>query len=276
MDPGYAYKSIQSFDKKDIGDFPMDIVIIGSGNTAAVLGRKFIAAKHRIIQIVSRNASAASELAYEWDTESANYMSLLSRNADVYIIAVADSALEEVVSDLKLPGKVVAHTAGSVSKDVLKPVSSHYGVFYPLQSLRKEVNSLPDIPVFYEGSDEKATETLRRLAESISFEKPAVAASEDRLKLHVAAVIVNNFANHLYALAENYCKKEGLSFRQLIPLIQETVDRLKTTSPASTMTGPAVRNDQDTIQKHLELLAGYPQLQKVYRLLTDSIQQTKQ
>src|SRR5688500_6933385 len=116
----------------------MNIVIIGSGNVAAVLGRKFTAAGHKIIQIVSRNASAASELAYEWDTESANYMSLINQNADVYIIAVSDNALEELVRHLKLPGKVAAHTAGSVSKEILKDVTSHYGVFYPLQSLRKE------------------------------------------------------------------------------------------------------------------------------------------
>ncbi|MFC0775662.1 Rossmann-like and DUF2520 domain-containing protein [Terrimonas alba] len=253
----------------------MDIAIIGSGNTAAVLGRKFISAKHKIVQIVSRNASAASQLAYEWDTESANYMSLLAKNADVYIIAVSDNALQEVVSDLKLPGKVVAHTAGSVSKDVLQHVSKHYGVFYPLQSLRKEIAGLPDIPIFFEGSDDKATKTLQRLAESISFEKPGLAASEDRLKLHVAAVIVNNFTNHLYVLAERYCQSEGLDFHQLLPLIEETVKRLKTTSPAAAMTGPAIRHDQGTIQKHLELLANHPQLQKIYRLLTESIQETK-
>src|SRR5262245_16939895 len=124
----------------------MDIVIIGSGNVASVLGRKFVAAGHKIIQVISRNASAASQLAYEWDTESANYMTLINRQADVYLVAVSDNALPEVVADLKLPGKVVAHTAGSVSKDALKNVTAHYGVFYPLQSIRKDISYLPDIP----------------------------------------------------------------------------------------------------------------------------------
>jgi predicted short-subunit dehydrogenase-like oxidoreductase (DUF2520 family) len=253
----------------------MDIVIIGSGNTAAVLGRKFIAARHKIIQIISRNAAAASELAYEWDTESANYMSLINRDADVYIIAVTDDSLEEVAGDLKLPGKVVAHTAGSVSKDILKNVSEHYGVFYPLQSLRKDISQAPDIPVFFEGNDNIATGTLQKLAQSISFGQATPAKSEDRMKLHLAAVLVNNFTNHLYALAENYCRQEGINFHQLLPLIEETVNRLKTTSPAASMTGPAFRYDQDTIQKHLALLEGHPQLQKVYQFLTESIQQTK-
>ncbi len=252
----------------------MDIVIIGSGNTAAVLGRKFNAAGHKVVQIISRNASAASELAYEWDTESANYMSLI-KNADVYIIAVSDNALEEVANELYLPGKVVAHTAGAVSKEVLKKVTQHYGVFYPLQSLRKEITELPDIPIFFEGSDEKATKTLHRLAQSISLDSPTPAATEDRLKLHLAAVVVNNFTNHLYVLAEDYCRKEGISFHQLLPLIEETVHRLKNSSPTETMTGPAIRHDQETIQKHLELLKDHPHLQKIYQLLTDSIQQAK-
>ncbi|MCH5597156.1 NAD(P)-binding domain-containing protein [Niabella ginsengisoli] len=89
----------------------MNIVIIGSGNVAAVLGRKFVAAGHDIFQILSRNASAASELAYEWNTESANYNSLINKDADIYIVAVADDAIENVVNDIKLPGKIVAHTA---------------------------------------------------------------------------------------------------------------------------------------------------------------------
>ena len=252
----------------------MDIVLIGSGNTAAVLGRKFNKAGHKIVQVVSRNAAAASELAYEWDTESTNYMSVMNPNADVYIVAVADSALEEVVARLKLPGKVIAHTAGSVSKDVLKNVSSHYGVFYPLQSLRKEITDLPDIPVFFEGNDKKATSTLQQLAQSISFEKPVVAGTDDRLKLHIAAVVVNNFTNHLFALAESYCKKEGINFHQLLPLIEETVNRLKTISPAESMTGPAVRHDEQTIKKHIELLKEHPHLQKIYQVFTESIQQS--
>jgi predicted short-subunit dehydrogenase-like oxidoreductase (DUF2520 family) len=251
----------------------MDIVIIGSGNVAAVLGRKFKAAGHRILQVVSRNAAAASALAYEWDTKSANYMSLVNTHADVYIIAVADDAIKPLISELKLKDKVVAHTAGSVSKDVLKNVTNHYGVFYPLQSLRKETKDLPEIPIFFEGSDDKATKTLQLLAQSISPERVAVAAGDDRIKLHVAAVVVNNFTNYLYALAEDYCRKEGLDFRQLIPLIEETVRRLKTTSPAASMTGPAVREDEETIHKHLALLENHPALQKIYRLLTDSIQQ---
>ncbi len=250
----------------------MNIVIIGSGNVAAVLGRKFIAAGHRIVQVVSRNATAASELAYEWDTESANYQSLINRHADVYIVAVADDAIEKVVSNLQFPGKVVAHTAAAVPMEVLAGVSEHYGVFYPLQSLRKEIRQLPEIPIFFQGNDEVATSRLEDLAHSISFEQVKAISEEQRVKLHLAAVIVNNFANHLYALAEEYCRKEGLDFKQLLPLIHETGERLRNISASRAQTGPAIRHDQETMNKHLELLQPHPALQKMYRFFSDSIE----
>jgi len=176
----------------------MDIVIIGSGNVAAVLGRKFKAAGHTIAQIYSRNAAAATELAYEWDSESTNYKTTITKQADVYLIAVSDDAIDDVIDELRLQGKVVAHTAASVPKEILKNVTNHYGVFYPLQSLRKEMIALPDVPIFFDGSDAKTKNVLEQLAHSISAEKVMEASDDDRLKLHVAAVVVSNFVNHLY------------------------------------------------------------------------------
>ncbi len=251
----------------------MEIVIIGSGNVAAVLGRKFVAAGHHILQIVSRNASAASALAYEWDTESSNYMSVLNRNADVYLIAVSDKAITEVIAGLKLPGKVVVHTAASVPKEILKTVTDHYGVIYPLQSLRKEMNSLPDIPLYFDGSDAATRNTLEALANSVSYQHAVAADDQQRLKLHVAAVVVSNFVNHLYVLAEEYCRSEGLSFKQLLPLIEETALRIREVSPRQAQTGPAIRHDGETLQKHLEILKDHPALKNIYLLLTESIQQ---
>lgn len=251
----------------------MNIVIIGSGNVAAVLGRKFKAAGHTILQIYSRNASAASVLAYELDTESTNYKSLINRQAEFYLIAVNDDAIPEVTEDLRLPGKLVAHTAASVPKEVLKEVSAHYGVFYPLQSLRKEMVVLPEVPVFYDGSDETSRQKLEVLAHSIGQEKVTEAGDEARLKLHVAAVMVSNFTNHLFTLAADYCRKEGLDFKQLLPLIEETALRIRNVPPREAQTGPAIRHDGETIKKHLDILKDYPHLRNLYVLLTESIQQ---
>jgi predicted short-subunit dehydrogenase-like oxidoreductase (DUF2520 family) len=250
----------------------MNIVILGTGNVATVLGRKLRDAGHRIVQVFGRDASAASKLAYQFDTESTNYWSVIRKDADVYLIAVADDAIHEVAKHLHVPGKVVAHTAASVSKDVLKSMSHHYGVFYPLQSLRRDMNELPEIPVFVDASDHVARQRLEQLAQSISRGHVMVAGDDERLKIHIAAVMVSNFVNHLYALAEDFCKKEGLDFEQLLPLIQETAQRLKNSSPSKTQTGPAIRDDQPTIHRHLIFLEKYPQLKKIYEVMTRSIQ----
>lgn len=250
----------------------MNIVIIGTGNAATVLGKKFQAAGHRIVQVFGRDASAASKLAYQFDSESTNYWSVIRKDADVYLIAVSDEAINEVAKHVHVPGKVVAHMAASVKKDVLKAMSHHYGVFYPLQSLRKEMGNLPEVPIFIDASDEVARKKLDQLAKSISKDSVVAANDDQRLKMHIAAVIVSNFTNHLYKLAEDYCKHEGIDFKQLIPLIEETASRIKTISPSKAQTGPAIRHDAPTIQQHVALLEKYPRLRKIYELMTESIQ----
>jgi predicted short-subunit dehydrogenase-like oxidoreductase (DUF2520 family) len=254
----------------------MNIVIIGTGNTASVLGRKLKKAGHSIVQVVGRNSAAASELAYALDTISTNYPSAIYTNADIYLVAVADGAISTAVHDLNLPGKIVAHTAASVPMELLKNVSEHYGVFYPLQSLRKEADPVMAIPIFIDGSDEITVRSLQALAQSISGDKVAVRhGNDERTRLHVAAVFVNNFTNYLYVLAETYCRKEGIDFKLLQPLIEETALRVERLSPRAVQTGPAMRHDRATIEKHLQLLAPYPQLKKVYSFLSDSIEQMK-
>lgn len=250
----------------------MNIVIIGTGNTATILSRKLKNAGHNIIQVFGRNASAASKLAYELDTESTNYWSVIKKEADFYLIAVSDDAIAEVAKHLHVPGKVVAHTAASVSKDVLKKTTHHYGVFYPLQSLRKDIESVPEVPIFIDGSDTTAKNVLENLAHSIAGDQVAEADDEARLKLHIAAVIVNNFANYLYVMAEDYCRKEKIDFKQLLPLIEETTDRVKKISPPQAQTGPALRHDMETIKKHLDMLQAHPQLKKLYEFMTENIQ----
>ena len=251
----------------------MEIVIIGTGNTAAVLGRKLKAAGHTILQVFGRNAKAASELAYELDTESTNYWSVVNRDADLYLLAVSDGAVEEVFKELQITDKPIVHTAGAVSKNILKG-ATYYGVFYPLQSLRKETAYSPDIPIIIDASDEQTMRLLRRLGESISSHVVA-ANDEQRLHIHLAAVFCNNFVNHIYAVIEDYCENEQIDFRLLFPLIKETALRIEKISPKNAQTGPAIRGDKATIEKHLAMLQSYPELHAFYQLFTQSIQKTK-
>lgn len=248
----------------------MDIVIIGTGNTATVLGKKLKRAGHKIMQVFGRNAELASELGSNLGTEYITSLGDVDQSADIYLIAVNDLAVEEVVKELQLPDKIVVHTAASVSKEILKKASAYVGVFYPLQSLKKDIPNIPITPIIIDASDIQTLEKLKKLAYTISDQVVHV-SEEDRSKLHLAAVFCNNFVNHIYALMEDYCKKEHLDFTLMKPLIQETAERIKETSAKTLQTGPAIRNDTTTIDKHLMMLHQHPHLINLYQVLTNSI-----
>lgn len=250
----------------------MKIALLGTGNVATVLGRKFKTAGHEIIHVYGRDMKKASDLAAELDAESCNYLTVLKKDADLYLVSLSDDALAELTHTLELGDRLVAHTAGAVSIHALDKVSTRFGVFYPLQSLRAELPELPHIPMMVEGNTPAVQESLKQIALTISNQVEE-GNGEKRLKLHLAAVFCNNFTNHLYHLAAGYCQQEGLDFNLLQPLIIETALRLRHISPAGAQTGPAIRNDQATIQKHLSLMQQNPGMKEVYELMTKSIRE---
>lgn len=252
-------------------DTVMKVVIIGAGNVASVFGRLISQANHEIIQVVSRSIGNAQMLANELGCAYADKPKNLDSSADIYLVAMADAALNEIHESYLLGYKLVLHTAGSISKELLSKVSNRYGVLYPLQSLRKENPELhQDIPLLIDGNTEEVIAVIETFAHSLSSIVTR-ANDEQRLKLHVAAVVVSNFPNHLYALAADYCGKEGLDFRMLQPLIEETALRLRYHLPGQMQTGPAIRKDIATLEKHLRILNQYPSLKQVYLKITDSI-----
>jgi predicted short-subunit dehydrogenase-like oxidoreductase (DUF2520 family) len=248
----------------------MRIVIIGSGNVATVLGRLFKKNNHEVIQVMSRKQEHAKILADELGCSYTNYEGITDMSADIYLVAITDGVLFDLDKSFRLGNKLIVHTAGSVSKEVLKDISNNYGSLYPFQSLRKEMNSFPEIPFLVDGNTGEATTLIEDFAKTLS---PVVirTSDEERLKLHVAGVVVNNFTNHLYAIAEDFCTKEGLDFKLLLPLIKETTARIERFSPKDVQTGPAARNDVFTLDKHLRILSVHPKLKYLYLKLTDSI-----
>lgn len=249
----------------------MKIVIIGSGNTAAVLGKKIKSAGHEILQVFSRHLYNAEELADKLNCAATNSWQKIDTHAQLYLVAISDAALPHLNEFWHCSKGVVVHTAGTVSKEVLAGVSKNYGVLYPLQSLRKERTDYDNIPLLIDANNEDNLALINDFAETIST---TVRQADDnyRMHLHVAAVVVNNFTNHLYALAEAYCNSSNVSFALLKPLILETAERLEQFAPASVQTGPAYRGDIETLSKHMSLLKEHPSLQSLYQQLTHSIQ----
>jgi predicted short-subunit dehydrogenase-like oxidoreductase (DUF2520 family) len=248
----------------------MKIVIIGSGNVATVLARLCIKNNHQVMQIISRHADNAKTLADELGCNYANYDGVTDMGADIYIVAISDGMLFGLNKLLHLGTKLIVHTAGAVSKDVLQEISTSYGILYPLQSMRKEMHTIPEVPFLIDGNTNESIALIESFAKTISA-MVTKTTEEQRHKLHVAGVFVNNFTNHLYAVAEDFCIKENLDFKLLYPIIRETARRIEEVSPRDVQTGPAYRNDVFTLDKHLRLLTNHPKLKYLYLKLTDSI-----
>jgi predicted short-subunit dehydrogenase-like oxidoreductase (DUF2520 family) len=249
----------------------MRVVLIGTGNVATVLGRKISSVGHELVQVYGRTGARAKLLADQWKAAYTISMERIDNNADLYILAVADAALPAVAAGLQVKDKLVVHTAGSVSRDVLQGCSTRYGILYPLQSLRKEMQVLPEIPFLVDANTAEDQLLVSDFARSLSS-RVSVANDEQRLQLHVAAVMVSNFTNHLYTLAERYCAAEQVNFSLLHPLILQVAERLQVMSPHEAQTGPAIRQDTPTINKHLELLKGHGEMRELYEWFTKSIQ----
>lgn len=248
----------------------MQVTIIGSGNVAAVMGRLLVEKGHTVNEIYSRDATHATELAQQLNAKVVTALNMLDDHSDIYIIAVADDALAEVAAQIAFKNKLVIHTAGSVSKEILKTVSTNYGVLWPMKMIRKSMTTLDPVTIVVDGNSEPVTRRLEQLATEFSSTVTR-ADDEQRIKMHMLAAITSNFTNHLYHLAADYCAAENIELAFFYPLIEETAERIKHHHPKELQAGPAFRGDRLTLEKHVQLLAKYPQIREVYRAITESI-----
>jgi len=249
----------------------MDVCLIGAGNLATQLGLALTEKGHKVVQIWSRTASSAAELASKLECPYTTEISLIYAGADVYIIAVSDQAIEEVLGMRSWGSALVVHTAGSIPMDILAPYCTNFGVFYPFQTFTAaKTVDFDRIPVCIEASTPQNLEFLSILAHSLS-QNIRIVDSVQRQQIHLAAVFVCNFVNHLYSIGEELLLEKGLDFDLLKPLILETADKMVAHSPQSSQTGPAVRNDTNVINKHLAMLADHPDLKNIYALVSERI-----
>jgi predicted short-subunit dehydrogenase-like oxidoreductase (DUF2520 family) len=245
----------------------IQVSIIGSGNVAQHLIQAFAKTTEiELVQVFSRKPELLFSLVPNHKIIS-DYN--LLKAVDLIIIAVSDDAIAIVSAQITLKNQLVVHTSGSVSMDALNSKNRH-GVFYPLQtfSVSKEID-FKLIPICLEATTRKDYQILEKVAKSISDVTYNI-NSEERKALHVAAVFVSNFVNHLYQIGNELCLENDLSFDILKPLITETANKIQTLSPTQAQTGPAKRNDTQTIKAHLSFLTNDNQ-KEIYKLLTKSI-----
>lgn len=243
------------------------IKIIGTGNTATILGRLLIVNGFTIQCISGRNSQVAEQLAKEWNC-TIYAIEDIPDDGGICLICVSDHAIAEVAAGLRLQKTAVVHTAGAQDISIL-PFNSA-GILYPLQSLRKEREILPEIPFLIEANNQDTETMLLNLAGAISgFVKRT--NFQERQRLHLAAVFVSNFTNHLYAIAHDFCEAEHLDYSMLGPLMIEVAERASATNPHTMQTGPAIRRDMHTLQLHEKLLEQNPGWLQIYQMMSDSI-----
>lgn len=248
------------------------ISFIGSGNVATHLARAFYAAGHQILQVWSREIDHAETLANQVFAEPVDKLSLLFPTADVYIISITDDALFDIALDLQMRHAIVLHTAGSVSLNVLKPISRRYGVIWSPQTFIRDVAmDYSTLPFCIEGSSPEVLEQIRQLASSVSDNIYNI-DSNQRQWLHLASVFVNNFGNAVNALAQNILDKHDIPFEILHPLVTLTAEKIKHGNLWQQQTGPARRQDHKTIDRQRSMVADNEKMLALYDIMTELIQ----
>lgn len=249
----------------------LNFCFIGAGNLATHLSKAFQNEGFNVLQIYSRTEKSAKELAEVLSVKYTTSVNEIDENADIYFVAINDSAVEEVLSKVNFNNKLVVHCSGSLPLSKLENYSENVGVFYPLQTFSKSRNvDFKEIPIFIESDSIKNEQLLLQLAREIS-NSVSIINSEKRKMLHISAVFACNFVNHFYTIAADILKSKEISFEVLKPLILETARKVQEMVPEKAQTGPAVRFDENTINAHLHELNSFTEYKQLYESISKSI-----
>lgn len=249
----------------------MKVSFIGSGNVATHLALACVNNQIVVKDIYSKTYSNSEVLAKKCNANPVQNINELSNDIDLLIIAVSDNALLNISAELEHLKCPIVHTSGSTSLEVLNSQNHTYGVLYPLQtfSTHKEL-SIKSVPFFIESNSDELIELLKEFCKKLGASSQMI-TSEQRLNLHIAAVFACNFSNRMYSIANELLQKHNLDFELLKPLIKETASKIEYISPIDAQTGPALRNDTLTIEKHLAALSSEKHLFDLYKAISEDI-----
>jgi predicted short-subunit dehydrogenase-like oxidoreductase (DUF2520 family) len=251
-----------------------NIAIIGAGNVAWHLAPALEDAGHTITEVYARSLKSAEKVIERvYEAIPKDDLDFSESKAELFILAIRDSAISEVSDEIILPdGAILIHTSGTVNLDILNFSSASYtGVFYPLQSftIGKKVE-WEELPILVESDDGEILQKLKKLAKSLTHQVFTV-RSKDRKGLHVAAVFASNFSNHMIRIAEEIMRRQGLDFEMLKPLIIESISKSLQIGAKNAQTGPAIREDYETLEEHHQFLNYNEQIAEIYRLISQDI-----
>ncbi|NVK49187.1 MAG: DUF2520 domain-containing protein [Cyclobacteriaceae bacterium] len=250
------------------------IAFLGAGNVAWHLAPALENTGHQITEVYSRDLAHAKRVTERLYTAiPKDDLDFSDSEAQVFILAVKDDAIAEVADAVILPEEsILVHTSGTLPLDILNYSSATYtGIFYPLQSFTAgQKMDISEVSFLLESDDQEILKILRKLAKSLSHHIYTV-RSKDRKAVHVAAVFASNFTNHMIRIAEELMQRQGLDFEMLKPLIVETISKSLQIGAKKAQTGPAIREDYETLEEHHHFLNYNEQLAEIYRLISQDI-----
>ncbi len=249
----------------------LSVCFIGAGNVATHLSKSLQKAGFQIQQIYSRTEESAAALANQLRTQYTTEITKIDTSADMFFVALKDSVIDKVLSDIRFKNKLLVHCSGSLSLSVLKNHSKNCAVFYPLQTFSKEREiDFKKVPVFIEANTKENEMQIEGIARKLS-DTVLVANSEKRKILHISAVFACNFVNHFYTISAELLKTKDIPFEVVKPLILETAQKVQEMNPEEAQTGPAVRFDENIISSHLNELEHFQNYKELYNLISKSI-----
>lgn len=249
----------------------MKIAIIGTGNMAHFLSQKLQQSHIELKAVWGRDYHKAIQLAKESGAEAVKNIEELNEELDACLLAVSDDAIPEVAEQIKGKDKVLIHTSGAQSLDILPQKNS--GVIWPVYSLIKDGPPIPqNIPIAYDYHSEKAKKIIIEIV-GVLTTLSYYADNHTRKWMHLMATIGNNFTNHLMAVAEVLAAENGIAFDVFRPILQQTYERIKIQSPQALQSGAAIRGDHETMTMHQNLLTHHPLWQDLYKIISASIKE---
>lgn len=246
------------------------VAIAGSGKVASAMARRMREGGTPAAAILARNRNAGAALA---DNARSTFLPLeelpTGTQFDLILLCVADSAVSDVARLLKPYASHLLHVSGTVPLAALG--AGKHGVFYPLMTFPAETE--PDwkgVRVFTEATHPQLEELLPELAALLQV-TAVPADGRQRFQLHLAAVFANNFTVASVRAAKSLLDEAGQPLETLLPLMRATFQLLLQQDPDQVQTGPAQRGDISTMDAHAQALAGHPELQEMYRAISQFI-----
>ena len=251
------------------------IIIFGSGNVASHLVPALLESNIKILQIFSRNKDTACKLAKLANADFVSDIKSILPSADAYFFAMNDLANTQIANSLNIEhGKIMVHTAGSLSMNIFMEKTNNYGVFYPFQTFSRDSDlDFSKVPICLESSNDYCMNELEGLADRLSCNHYKI-NEDERKTIHLAGVFACNFMNHTVYLGQNILENSGIPQSILMPLLEQSFNKIINRGAKDSQTGPAIRNDKISIEKHLEILQKNKNLYDLYKVLSESINKT--